>query len=189
MNKRPSNEEIYRKFFQRDGPVWIACQKAYWIKYEEIQDIMHDIYLIVVKANFRGEAKFSTFVNRITWYHLITVRDEKGKMSLVKIPESMPAPLPAPDEGLELQELLDQVLGMAWSEKSAKMLQLYCLELIGELVRQDVADELGLPMKKASQALYDIAFQFRRRYKSYDRKTGTWNMAQAVQPGHDSPGG
>lgn len=153
---------IYDEFFCEGGQVSRAVHKAHWIPAQDRADVVHDIFLAVIRARFRGECQPRTFVTAVTRNILIThLRKKRPRLvDLDHAPDLEAAP--QVDEASHAR-LLRRVVKLAWSEKSAQVLEVYARYALGEIDRAEVARILDRSERRAFQSCYDFAYRSRKR--------------------------
>lgn len=195
--RQEAMDRLYQTYFVPDGAVyrWVYL-KAYWIPGDEKEDVLNDIYVAVVQSlsQFEYRSALRTYIDRIAKMRCLDAMPSrlglaKGKgirfmdidqrrpdgEPLLQIED--PSPASRPDQGLEslaedeLVFLLHTALTRCTGPRCRQALALYMRELQEEISREEVAVQLGVPVERASQMIYDCLYRLRlqmqKKFRDY----------------------
>lgn len=182
---------LYQDYFTPDQPVYFwVYRKAHWIPYGEKADALNDIYLAVLESlpKFEFRSALHTYIVRIA--KMICLDRMPSRLGLARgkgirfvdidrrksdgepvVQVEGDDPEGRPDhffEALEEEErvfLLQTVLTRYTGPRCRKVLQLHIRELREEITREDVAEELGVPVERAGHMIYDCLYRLRQHLK------------------------
>lgn len=193
--------QLYELYFTPNKPVhfWVY-QKAYWVPTGEKEDILNDIYIAVIQSlpQFEFRSALSTYITRIAKMKCLDAMPSRlgvargrgirfvdidwfasNSESGLQIED--PDPNNRADlylkkrEEEELVYLLHTALKYFTGPRCRDVLYMYVKELRGELSREDIAEMLGVSVKRMGQMIYDCMYRLRRkiqsRYRDYEHFT------------------
>lgn len=203
---------LYREYFESKGPVhyWVY-QRAYWIPDGDKEDILNDIFLAVIASlkNFEFKSSLRTYIVRIAKVKCLDALPArlgvaKGRgIRFVDIDQRQndgeqvfqiedPNQQNRPDSffiNLEEEErlyLLHKALTVYTGPRCREVLLLYIKELHEEITREDLAHQLGVPVERASQMIYDCLYRLRKKIQAFFRDYQHFADSLYDKPRHKS---
>jgi len=142
--KKDGDAEFDRIFWQEKDRVYYTALK-YIRKPEDAEEVVQEVFLKVFMAlpHFRQEALLSTWIYRIALNEIFSRFRKENRGKRVELPETLPSPLPLPEEFQEWRDR-ERQLRLWVSLLPKKRGKVVFLRIFENLSFKEIGSELGM---------------------------------------------